>query len=64
MEEKTFSIVTVVLNARCDLIDTIKSLRQQNYKNFEYIIVDGKSTDSTMDIVKKYKNKILKSFLN
>ena len=51
MEEKTFSIVTVVLNARYDLIDTIKSLRQQNYKNFEYIIIDGGSTDGTLEVI-------------
>lgn len=51
MEEKTFSIVTVVLNARYDLIDTIKSLRQQNHKNFEYIIIDGGSTDGTLEVI-------------
>ena len=51
MDEKTFSIITVVLNAKNDLIDTIKSLRQQNYKNFEYIIIDGGSTDGTLEII-------------
>ena len=51
MEEKTFSIVTVVLNARYDLIDTIKSLREQSHKNFEYIIIDGGSTDGTLEVI-------------
>ena len=51
MNEKTFSIITVVFNAKNDLIDTIKSLRQQNYKNFEYIIIDGGSTDGTLEVI-------------
>ena len=60
MNEKTFSIITVVFNAKNDLIDTIKSLRQQNYKNFEYIIIDGASTDTTLEKCIKYENKIFK----
>jgi glycosyltransferase involved in cell wall biosynthesis len=52
------SIITVVYNGEKYIEQTIKSVLGQNFKNFEYIIVDGKSTDSTMDIVKKYKNKI------
>ena len=51
MNEKTFSIITVVFNAKNDLIDTIKSLRQQNYKNFEYIIIDGGSTDGPLEVI-------------
>ena len=52
------SIITVVYNGEKYIEQTIKSVLGQNFKNFEYIIVDGKSTDSTMDIVEKYKNKI------
>ncbi|MDA9172807.1 glycosyltransferase [Candidatus Pelagibacter sp.] len=53
MNEKKFSIITVVLNAKEDLIETINSLRQQNFKNFEYIIIDGGSTDGTKEIINK-----------
>ncbi len=52
------SIVTVVYNGEKYIEDTIKSVLNQNFKNFEYILIDGKSTDSTMSIVNKYKNKI------
>jgi glycosyltransferase involved in cell wall biosynthesis len=51
MDKKFFSIVTVVLNAKTDLKNTINSLRQQNYKNFEYIVIDGGSTDGTQEII-------------
>lgn len=54
------SIITVVYN-RADVIrDTIESVLSQTYKNIEYIIIDGASTDSTMDVVNKYKDKISK----
>lgn len=52
MTEKFFSIITVVLNKKNNLIETIESLRKQNYKNFEYIVIDGGSTDGTLDIIK------------
>ena len=54
------SIITVVYN-RADVIrDTIESVLGQTYKNIEYIIIDGASTDSTMDVVNEYKDKISK----
>ena len=53
MNKKFFSIITIVLNAKFDLIETIKSLRKQKLKNFEYIIIDGGSTDGTKEIIKK-----------
>lgn len=49
-----FSIITVTYNAGKVLEDTIQSVITQTYKNVEYIIVDGKSTDGTMDIVNRY----------
>ncbi len=51
MNKKFFTIITVVLNAKDDLHETIISLRQQNYKNFEYIVIDGGSTDGTLEII-------------
>lgn len=53
-----FSIITVTYNAGKALEDTIQSVITQTYKNVEYIIVDGKSTDSTMDIVNRYREHI------
>ena len=51
MGKKNFSIITVVLNAKKDLIETIESLRKQDFKNFEYIVIDGGSTDGTIEII-------------
>jgi len=53
-----FSIVTVVKNDETNIKNTIKSILSQNYKNFEYIVIDGKSTDRTLKEINKYKNKI------
>ena len=55
-----FSIVTVVLNGEKYIEETIKSIISQNYKNYEYIVIDGGSTDRTPQILKKYKKKISK----
>jgi glycosyltransferase involved in cell wall biosynthesis len=52
------SIITVVLNDKDGLEKTIKSVINQTYKNFEYIIIDGGSTDGTIDIIKKYEKHI------
>ena len=55
-----FSIVTVTYNAGKVLEDTIQSIISQTYRNVEYIIVDGKSKDNTLEIVDKYRNHISK----
>jgi glycosyltransferase involved in cell wall biosynthesis len=52
------SIITVVYNSANFLENTIKSVLNQNYKNIEYIIIDGGSEDGTIDIIKKYENRI------
>ena len=52
------SIITVVYNAVATIEQTILSVVKQYYSNIEYIIVDGGSTDGTLDIVKKYEKKI------
>ena len=52
------SIITVVYNGEKYLEETIKSAINQSYSNIEYIIIDGGSTDGTIDIIKKYEDKI------
>lgn len=50
----TFSIITVVLNAQEQLKDTINSVLSQKCDDYEYIIIDGESTDGTLDVIKSY----------
>lgn len=50
-----FSIITVTYNAAAVLEDTIQSIITQTYKNVEYIIVDGASTDGTLKIIERYR---------
>ena len=52
-----FSIITVSLN-QPKIIHNFKSLRKQTYKNFEHIVIDGGSTDKTINIIKKFKKYI------
>ena len=51
------SIITVVKNDEKKINKTIKSVLNQKFKDFEYIIIDGKSTDKTLKTVNKYKKK-------
>lgn len=52
------TIITVSYNAVKTIEDTIVSVLGQTYNNIEYIIIDGGSTDGTLDIIKKYQDKI------
>lgn len=49
------SIITVVYNGEKYLEQTIQSVLNQTYQNIEYIIIDGGSTDDTINIIKKYE---------
>ncbi len=55
MENSLVSIVTVCFNSEKTIERTIKSVLNQTYKNIEYIIIDGASTDHTLEIVKRYE---------
>ena len=50
------SIITVVFNAENTLEKTIRSVAALTYPNYEYIIIDGKSTDNTLPIIRRYEN--------
>ncbi len=52
------SIITITYNAELYLENTILSIVNQSCQDFEYIIIDGNSKDSTLEIIKKYQNHI------
>ncbi len=52
------SIITVTFNSARTIEQTLQSVINQSYKNVEYIIVDGGSTDATLSIIEKYKANI------
>lgn len=56
MREIKVSIITVSLNSVHTIEQTILSVLDQSYQNIEYIIIDGKSTDGTCNIIKKYED--------
>lgn len=55
INECKVSIITVCYNSETVIENTMKSVLSQTYNNIEYIIVDGRSTDCTMQIINKYK---------
>lgn len=56
MKQPLFSIITITFNSEKTIERTLTSVLNQTYKDYEYIIVDGASKDSTMDIVRKYES--------
>jgi len=52
------SIITPVFNNEDFIEECIKSVKSQSYPDVEYIVIDGNSTDGTLELLKKYENKI------
>ncbi|MCW3785461.1 glycosyltransferase family 2 protein [Plebeiibacterium sediminum] len=54
----TISIITATYNAEKTIESAIRSISDQNYSDIEYIIVDGGSTDNTLQIIEKYNDQV------
>ena len=52
------SIITVCLNSEGTIRDTIDSVISQDYSPIEYIIIDGDSTDATLDVIREFGNDV------
>jgi glycosyltransferase involved in cell wall biosynthesis len=58
MNQPVFSIITITYNAAHCLKETILSVVNQSYPGVEYLVIDGASTDGTVDIIRQYEAKI------
>ena len=54
--QPTFSIITITYNAVRLVEQTLLNVLSQSYPNIEYIVIDGGSTDGTVDIIKRYES--------
>ena len=57
MDKILISVITVCLNAEKEIEYTIESILNQDFADFEYLIKDGQSDDSTLEIAEKYRNR-------
>ncbi|MBR0164454.1 MAG: glycosyltransferase [Lachnospiraceae bacterium] len=58
-----FSIITVCYNSEKTIRDTLESVAAQTVRDFEYLIIDGGSSDATLDIVRSYEDRLPKDSL-
>ena len=55
MKNVLITIISVSYNCKKDVEKTIESLKTQTYKNFEYLVIDGKSKDGTVEEIEKHR---------
>ncbi|RZJ90403.1 MAG: glycosyltransferase [Chryseobacterium sp.] len=58
MMQPTLSVITIVYNNVRDIERTLCSVLNQTYSSIEYIVIDGASTDGTIDVLKKYSTQL------
>ena len=58
IKKPLFSIITVCYNAEKTIERTLQSVVEQTYNNYEFIVIDGSSKDSTLDLIQLYKKKV------
>ena len=59
----TFSIVVISLNTKSEFLKTIRTIKKQSYNKYEIIVIDGKSTDGTVEEIKKLGKNISKKII-
>ena len=57
-DQPLVTVITVVLNGEQHLEQTIRSVLEQSYANIEYLVLDGGSTDGTLEIIGRYEDRI------
>ena len=60
MSDVVVSIIVVSLNTKIDFLNTLHSIQEQKFDNYEVIVVDGASTDGTVDEIENNKKYISK----
>ena len=60
LDSPLITIITVALEAKMNLENTIRSVADQDYKKIEYLVIDGKSTDGSIDVIRQYNSVVSK----